>query len=977
MNFVEVEATLNDIERDTAQDLNSAMERVFSSVSSQVRKGKRAGFNMDMRRVSQGLLRARNRLVLQGMADSVGEINRQLRVQGEAPLTRTAQFIDARDLARASGIDLEATQARLAKVMEVSPGELDSFAKGQLKEARDQAAQLAKEVEKDLRKQLGKLPKNAKPKEIRAAVGKAKARWVAAKKELSAGAGAVFNTAENAAYNEGRLRTYRRLAPMYVQGLVYSAILDNRTTEFCRVHDGVQRPIDDPIWNTIVPPNHFQCRSIIGAVMMGEGLDGLKEPLPETPPAKGFKGVGFNPLKQSVRFTPSKLPVALRAPGLGGVAGGAAAAEAAWAEVQYAKWMDPFDGGGVKKNVANSSALTRDLKEVHSKALLGDPDACYQLGYYYENGVYCKRNANRASAWFRAAEERGHETARLAQARYHKKGSRWYLNDDAGHTPIPGKAPSLRGDVGLVKKPIKPKPISKPVTPKPELSIEALEKKVAEARAEFDRLAYAPEVSPEGLVEARKKLEAAKSELAKRQKTSITAKPKVVAKPTPKPVPVGDESWLAELRKVPGMEGTPDWDLIRQIRAKAADGTIHPDVVFRIRRSAIGLQWDQLKVGKELWTGSMQLQQNKELAIKLIKRSASKGNMASKQWLIDHDIATKPVIPKPLPKPKPKPIVSKPLPKPTRPRPDLPKRPPPRELPKGKKPTFIADPDDAIARAEQEMQGFWKWWEDNMPAGTPSREQAEEARKALIRHLGAQNDSLRRPDVAKKIADNFRRQRLGFKNHNLVDEWSDTLEEILRNINGDFLLGPGKTKLRSIKLSHTEVDELGRTVEITRPWASRGISTPEIAVGDRRYGNLRWRKTPYTGNQVGSFVHEFGHHMEYTSSKAHARWMKWRNSRAAEHAGKKTASRKMLVKIKEKGDKTEWAWEGNFYDKYVGRSYDWGSYNQRSVKREMRVNSTECFSMGMQALADPGTLSRMVQKDKDHLRLLWATLRGY
>jgi uncharacterized protein with gpF-like domain len=49
----------------------------------------------------------------------------------------------------------------------------------------------------------------------------------------------------------------------FVEGLEYSAILDSRTTEVCKSLNGRQYKKDDSVWNSITPPNHFNCRSVL------------------------------------------------------------------------------------------------------------------------------------------------------------------------------------------------------------------------------------------------------------------------------------------------------------------------------------------------------------------------------------------------------------------------------------------------------------------------------------------------------------------------------------------------------------------------------------------------------------------------------------------------------------------------------------------------------------------------------------------
>lgn len=59
---------------------------------------------------------------------------------------------------------------------------------------------------------------------------------------------------------------------MFMNGFRYSAVLDDRTTPVCRFLDGkVFRP-DSPALHELVPPNHFNCRSIIVPIVAGEDV---------------------------------------------------------------------------------------------------------------------------------------------------------------------------------------------------------------------------------------------------------------------------------------------------------------------------------------------------------------------------------------------------------------------------------------------------------------------------------------------------------------------------------------------------------------------------------------------------------------------------------------------------------------------------------------------------------------------------------
>ena len=52
----------------------------------------------------------------------------------------------------------------------------------------------------------------------------------------------------------------------YIEMMQYSAIMDDRTTEICQELDGKTYKFDDPIWDSILPPNHFNCRSMINYI---------------------------------------------------------------------------------------------------------------------------------------------------------------------------------------------------------------------------------------------------------------------------------------------------------------------------------------------------------------------------------------------------------------------------------------------------------------------------------------------------------------------------------------------------------------------------------------------------------------------------------------------------------------------------------------------------------------------------------------
>jgi len=81
----------------------------------------------------------------------------------------------------------------------------------------------------------------------------------------------IARTNASDAYNTGRMNTYTsdRIRP-FVESYQYLAILDDRTTLFCEDHNDQIIKANDPRLGMITPPNHFNCRSMLNAVLTGE-----------------------------------------------------------------------------------------------------------------------------------------------------------------------------------------------------------------------------------------------------------------------------------------------------------------------------------------------------------------------------------------------------------------------------------------------------------------------------------------------------------------------------------------------------------------------------------------------------------------------------------------------------------------------------------------------------------------------------------
>jgi len=71
-----------------------------------------------------------------------------------------------------------------------------------------------------------------------------------------------YNTAVGQAQNAvkwNEIEKQKKILPM----LRYSAVVDANTSDICLPLDGLVAPVDDPVWSTIAPENHFNCRCLL------------------------------------------------------------------------------------------------------------------------------------------------------------------------------------------------------------------------------------------------------------------------------------------------------------------------------------------------------------------------------------------------------------------------------------------------------------------------------------------------------------------------------------------------------------------------------------------------------------------------------------------------------------------------------------------------------------------------------------------
>jgi SPP1 gp7 family putative phage head morphogenesis protein len=82
----------------------------------------------------------------------------------------------------------------------------------------------------------------------------------------------IIRTNTTDAYNRGRI-VQGRAAGKYLKGFQFSAILDDVTTEVCASLHGKVFSADDPALDDLMPPRHYNCRSIMVPVTIDEAVE--------------------------------------------------------------------------------------------------------------------------------------------------------------------------------------------------------------------------------------------------------------------------------------------------------------------------------------------------------------------------------------------------------------------------------------------------------------------------------------------------------------------------------------------------------------------------------------------------------------------------------------------------------------------------------------------------------------------------------
>ena len=121
----------------------------------------------------------------------------------------------------------------------------------------------------------------------------------------------VARTSASDFYNTGRMNLFNgnQVSP-FIEAYQYTAIIDQATTEFCNSHDGQIIQKGSPELSTVNPPNHYNCRSLLVPVFLGESQDPdsfyynyeKNKKMPAWGSRKNGNGISFDISKPSVRL---------------------------------------------------------------------------------------------------------------------------------------------------------------------------------------------------------------------------------------------------------------------------------------------------------------------------------------------------------------------------------------------------------------------------------------------------------------------------------------------------------------------------------------------------------------------------------------------------------------------------------------------------------------------------------------------------
>jgi SPP1 gp7 family putative phage head morphogenesis protein len=275
VNFKKIKCQYDSYETEFINDFNKIMFNVQLEVIKQV-KSKKIIENNDMKLIDSLRIPKTElkdlysnyfaKLYITGKADSANEMESRLDKAQKAMFKN--EYMEFKPTADELWLDREWVDKYLKQYG--SLGKLSAKDKKYLHNYRQKAFYLTGETEQKVINTVATTISSGIRNGLQASVIIAKiAEEISAEREKYAITIARTNSSE--AYNSGRMNLFMddKISP-FIEAYQYSAIMDDVTTEFCAQHDGQIIYPSDPEFSTINPPNHYNCRSLLIPIMVGD-----------------------------------------------------------------------------------------------------------------------------------------------------------------------------------------------------------------------------------------------------------------------------------------------------------------------------------------------------------------------------------------------------------------------------------------------------------------------------------------------------------------------------------------------------------------------------------------------------------------------------------------------------------------------------------------------------------------------------------
>lgn len=266
VNFTQIERSLNTLEANLVDDVKLTLETSQETIIQRLSRTGAEGFDIDSLPGLPALKRSFGKFLMSAFEQG------RVQLRSELPSRNNDANTIPRDAI--SFLRMKAIQLAATKDKEIINGVRQALVSGiQNGETTGQIQQRIRDVF---------LPHIGDPNVIKDDAAAAPHRTEA-----------IARTESTAAFNQGRLVEAHANAQI-MRGLQYSAILDGRTTPVCQSLDGKIFRLNDPMLNSLRPPRHVNCRSILVPVTISQTVDEADFIRPsEAGRAQELSGQGF------------------------------------------------------------------------------------------------------------------------------------------------------------------------------------------------------------------------------------------------------------------------------------------------------------------------------------------------------------------------------------------------------------------------------------------------------------------------------------------------------------------------------------------------------------------------------------------------------------------------------------------------------------------------------------------------------------